>query len=136
MIKERRAERWLLFLARVISGLWAGFWVFFAVGTAATDYESRGGASLGGVLIPASFALIILLLALTAWRWVRVGRIVLPVAGLALLIAYPLIAGHFPLSTRIFVMTTLGLPPLSSGILLAAAWMAGRDRPARGKVEN
>ena len=114
--------RWMNFSARVISGLWAGFWIFFAVASSAADFDSRGGASLGGLLIPLGSTILLVLLALTAWRWVKVGRIALPLTGLAVLIVYPLWADHFPVSTRISVMATLGLPPLSAGVLLIAAW--------------
>jgi len=121
------AARWMDFLARVISGLWAGFWIFFAVASSAADYNSRGGPSLGGLLIPLGITAIILFLALTAWRWVRIGRIVLPLAGMALLVGYPLIAKHFPVSTKVIVMATLGLPPLSAGVLLITAWRIERN---------
>ena len=121
-----KAARWMNFLARVISGLWAGFWIFFAVASSAADFNSRGGASLGGMLIPLGFTVALLLLALTAWRWVRIGRIALPLAGLALIFGYPLLAGHFPISTRVLVMATLGLPPLSAGVLLITAWRLDR----------
>jgi hypothetical protein len=114
------------FLARVISGLWAGFWIFFAVASSAADFDSRGGGSLGGLLVPAGFTVVLLLLALTAWRWVKIGRIALPAAGLALMVIYPLVTGHLPVSTRVFVMATLGLPPISAGVLLIAAWRTGR----------
>jgi len=114
------------FLARVISGLWAGFWIFFAVAFSAADLNSRDGASLGGLLIPLGLTAILLFLALTAWRWVRIGRIVLPLTGLAVLVGYPLIAEHFPVFTRALVMATLGLPPLSAGVLLITTWRVDR----------
>jgi len=125
-VQRKPAARWMDFLARVISGLWAGFWIFFAVASLAADYNSRGGVSLGGLLIPLGITVILLLLALTAWRWVRIGRIVLPLAGAALLVGYPLIAKHFPVSTKVIVMATLGLPPLSAGVLLITAWRIDR----------
>ena len=118
--------RWINFSARVISGLWAGFWIFFAVASSAADFNSRGSASLGGLLIPLSFTIILLLLALTAWKWVKVGRIVLPLAGVAAFIAYPIIAKNFTASTKVFVMAALGLPPLSAGVLLITTWRIER----------
>ncbi len=114
------AARWMRFLARVITGLWAGFWIFFAVVSSANDFDTRGAGSLGGLLIPLAFTAVLLLLAFTAWRWERVGRIALPVAGLAAFIAYPIAAKNFPVSTKMFVVAVLGLPPLSAGILLIA----------------
>ena len=124
--QRKPAARWMEFLARVICGLWAGFWIFFAVASSADDFDSRGSASLGGLLIPLGLTVLLLLLALTAWRWVKVGRIVLPLAGLAVLFAYPIMVKGFPVSTKVLVMTTLGLPPLSAGVLLITAWRIDR----------
>ena len=121
----------MYFLARIISGFWAGFWIFFAVATAASDTERHGETTLGGLLIPAGFTALILLLALTAWRWIRIGIIALPLAGAGVLVAYPIIASHFPLSTKIFTMATLGLPPLSAGVLLMAARRMERSADGR-----
>lgn len=114
--------RWMNFLARVITGLWAGFWIFFAVAISADDFNSRGGASLGGLLFPLLFSAIILLLAFTAWKWVRIGRIALPLAGLAFFVMYPAIGDYFAVATKEFVIAALGLPPLSAGILLITSW--------------
>ena len=123
---KTRAIKWIDFLARVVSGLWAGFWIFFAAGSSAADFNARGGASLGGLIFPLGFAVLLLLLALTAWRWVRIGRIALPLTGLAVMVIYPVAAGHFPVSTRLFVMATLGLPPLSAGVLLIVSYGLGK----------
>lgn len=120
------AARWMDFLARVISSLWAGFWIFFAVASSARDFNSRGGASLGGLLIPLGFTILLLLLALTAWRWVKIGRIALPLAAAAVFAGYPLIAGLFPVSAKAIIMAALGLPPLSAGVLLISAWRIDR----------
>lgn len=125
------ASRWISFLARVISGLWAGLWIFYAVATAAGGYDSRGGATLGWLVFPVIFVALILLLALTAWRWTGIGRVALPLAGLAVIIAYPLIADHFPLTRRLFAVLTLGLPPFSAGVLLIAAWRLERTKIER-----
>ena len=124
--RRKPAARWMDFLARLTSGLWAGFWIFFAVASSAADFNSRGGASLGGLLIPLGMTAILLFLALTAWRWVRIGRIALPLAGAAVFAGYPLIVGHFPVSTKAIVMATLGLPPFSAGALLITAWRIDR----------
>lgn len=121
-----KTVKWMEFLARIISGLWAGFWIFFAVASSAADFNSRGGASLGGLIFPISFTAILLLLALTAWRWARIGRIALPLAGLAVFFVYPVMADNFPASKKVFAMVTLGLPPLSAGVLLITSWRLDR----------
>ncbi len=126
----QHATRWMNVFARVITGLWAGFWIFFVVASSADDFKSRGDASLGPLLIPIAFIVILLLLAFTAWRWVKIGRIALPAAGLAVFIAYPLAANGFPFLTKAFVMATLGLPPLSAGALLIASGRIERSSGA------
>ena len=128
------AARWMRFLARVITGLWAGFWIFFAVASSAHDFDTRGAGSLGGLLIPLAFTAVLLFLAFTAWRWERIGRIVLPVAGLAALIAYPIAAKNFPVSTKMFVVAALGLPPLSAGVLLIATCRIDNGSGIPGKT--
>ena len=127
---QQHTARWMNVFARVISGLWAGFWIFFVVASSADDFNSRGDASLGRLLIPMAFTVILLLLAFTAWRWVKIGRIALPAAGLAVLIAYPLAANGFPLLTKVLVMAALGLPPLSAGALLIASGRIDRSSGA------
>jgi hypothetical protein len=121
------------FLARLICGLWAGFWIFFAFASSASDFNSRGEVSPGSLLIPLALTSTLLLLALTAWRWVKIGRIALPAAGLAILIAYPLVPGGLSLQTKAFVMATLGLPPLAAGVLLIAAERADRAAERVGR---
>lgn len=118
--------RWMNFLARVITGLWAGFWIFYAVSISANDFNSRGGASLGGLLFPLLLTAVILLITFTAWKWVRIGRVALPLSGLAVLVIYPVIADNFSVATKRFVIAALGLPPLSAGILLITSWRLDR----------
>ena len=124
MTDQRQKEpvaRWMRFLARVISGLWAGFWIFFAVAVVAGEIDRGEDLAFRDFLAPAAWVLTLFVFALLAWRAERAGRIVLPIAGLAVLIAYPFVGGHFPVSTRLFVMATLGIPPLATGALLIDA---------------
>ncbi len=129
-----RAARWMYFLARVTSGLWAGFWVFFFVASTAAEIESRG-VTPSVLLVPASLTLLLIALALTAWIWTGVGRIALTITGLAVLAGYPFVAGNLPLSTKIFTTATLGLPPLSAGLLLIIAGPTGRGGATGSGVE-
>ncbi|MCB9838897.1 MAG: hypothetical protein H6813_06120 [Phycisphaeraceae bacterium] len=51
--------------------------------------------------------------------WRRAATALLLVVGLFVLVGYPIAASpQFPVSTIIFVMATLGLPPLAAGALL------------------
>ena len=131
-----KTVKWMNFLARVISGLWAGFWIFFAVSVSAADYNSRGGASLGGLIFPIMFSVILLLLALTGWKWVRAGRIALPLAGLAVFFLYPVVGDHFPTADKAIFMASLGLPPLSAGVLLITSWRLDRASRVNREVSG
>ncbi len=132
---KSKAVKWMEFLARIISGLWAGFWIFFAVSLSAADYNSRGGASLGGLVFPVLFTAILLLLALTAWRWVKAGRIALPLAGLAVFFLYPVVANYFPTANKALFIASLGLPPLSAGVLLITSWRLDRASRVNREAE-
>jgi hypothetical protein len=125
-VKKVSLTRWMNLMARVITGLWAGFWIFFAVASSVDEFNSRGSASLGGLLFPLLFTVVILLLALTAWKWVSAGRIALPLTGVTVFVLYPFISDNFPVTTGTFVIITLGLPPLSAGILLITLWRLNR----------
>ena len=60
--------------------------------------------------------LLILLLALIAWKWERFGGILMLVLGIFILLAYTWIAyGFFPLSHLIIVLTTMALPLIGIG---------------------
>ncbi|MFH0765407.1 MAG: hypothetical protein V2A61_03200 [Calditrichota bacterium] len=108
----------LIWVARIITLLWAGFWVWFGLASGIGE-----GLSFGGILLHAVMpGLVWLALALAVWRWPKVVGGLLIFAGLAVLVGYPMSFGsRFPLLTIICVELTMALPPLLSGILLVIA---------------
>jgi hypothetical protein len=109
---------WMRWMARGLSLVWAGFWVFFGV---ASGIGERG-KPMEVLIHTAVPGLIFLVSALIAWRWEAVGGVLLVVEGLVVAVGYPLMARHFPLSTKIFIELTMATPPLVSGLLLLSAW--------------
>ena len=60
-----------------------------------------------------------LVIACIAWRWRRLGAMLLIVAGFAIAVAYPLTtARRFPISTIVLVILTMAASPLAAGVLL------------------
>jgi hypothetical protein len=109
---------WMRYVARVLSLIWAGWWVFFGV---ASGIDERG-KPIEILLHAAAPGLVFLVSALVAWRWETVGAVLLLLEGLLVLIGYPLMVhGRFSLWTIVFVELTMALPPLVSGVLFLIA---------------
>ena len=113
-----KGTKWMLYTARIIALLWAGFWMFFGIASGIGE-----GLRLTGILMHVLLpGLVFLGIALLAWRWETHGAILFMTIGLIVLIAYPILfGGKFPLSTIIFVDLTMALPPLVAGALLFVA---------------
>jgi len=61
--------------------------------------------------------LLVLLLTLIAWKWEKVGGILMLIQGIFILLAYTFIAyGFFPLSQIVIVLTMLVLPLIVFGV--------------------
>jgi glutathione S-transferase len=100
-------------IARSLSLLWAGWWIFFAMASWAGE-----GGHLNQLVIPAAVSLALAGSAGIAWKWEFVGGALLALEGLVLIAGYPLIVNErFSLATVLFVIGTLGLPPLTAGLL-------------------
>jgi hypothetical protein len=64
---------------------------------------------------------IFLISAASAWKWETVGGVLLVLEGLFVAAAYPVWAhGRFPVSTIVFVLSTMALPPIAAGCLFVA----------------
>ena len=102
-------------LAWTLIALTTAFWVWF--GTASAISENLGVINLVlHLFLPGGAFLVI---ACIAWRWRRLGAMLLIVAGLAIAVAYPLTTGgRFPISTIVMVILTMAAPPLAAGVLL------------------
>jgi hypothetical protein len=108
------ARKVLRIVAYVLALAWAGLWVFFGLASGIGEGENL----LGLVIHTAAPGLVFLISALIAFKWEMFGGYLLIGEGLAVLVGYPISARHFPLSTIIFVLLTMALPPLLSGIFL------------------
>jgi hypothetical protein len=111
------AER-MRYLARALALLWAGWWVFFGLASGIGE----GGTPAYVLLHTAVPGLVFLISAIVAWRWEAVGGVILMLEGVLVLIGYPIVFGRFPLTTIVFVLLTMALPPLVAGFLFLADW--------------
>lgn len=101
-------------LAGALLGVWAAWWAFFAF------------VQKPPLLIAAGVALVLFAIPFLGWRWRRPGGAVLVAEGLALLALVTWALHRNPPATSVFLVLTLALPPLLSGILLMAD--GGRPR--------
>jgi hypothetical protein len=110
---RNRGSRWMRYLAVIISLLWAGFWTFFGFASGISE-----GLNPVGVLHHSIFpGLLFLISALIAWRWNRIGGVLLVIEGLFVFVVYPMRFMDFPLVTILLVLATMAFPPLIAGIL-------------------
>lgn len=105
----------LLYIARAVAFVWAAFWLFFGISSGLGE-----GLNLSGIIMHVLFpGVLFLAIALFAWRWPLHGATVLMLSGLAVLILYPLeMREAVSLSTILFVVLTMGVPPLIAGGLM------------------
>lgn len=105
-------RRWMVYAARALALLWAGFWIFFAVASSIVEPPPTGM-----VVRIAATGLLFLMLAVLPWRWEAAGGVLLVLTGLFFAVAYPMAYSHLPLATRLMTVITLAGPPLVSGVL-------------------
>ena len=106
-------DRCLRYGARALAVLWAVWWTVFVWATVASEGFSRTGA-----IVALCLSVIFLGSAGAAWRWERLGSLLLLVEGLMVLISYSQVAHGLPQSTVVLVIVTLALPPLLAAFLL------------------
>ncbi len=102
----------MVYAARALALLWAGFWIFFAVASSIVEPPPAGMV----VRIVAS-GLLFLMLAVLPWRWEAAGGVFLLLTGLFFAVAYPMAYFRLPLVTRLMTVITLAGPPLAAGVL-------------------
>ncbi|MGQ9672750.1 MAG: DUF7670 domain-containing protein [Candidatus Aminicenantales bacterium] len=118
--------KWMSVSGRILTVIWAAFWIFFFIGSAISGW-SEYGVTLSGVLGPIFILVMLLGCIYLAWRRELVAGILLTLIGLRILIGYPLKFGHrFAPSTVLSGMGLLGLPPLGAGILFLISWSSKR----------
>ena len=100
--------------ARVIMVLWAGWWIFFVVGSAIVGGKKAdvpAGESLKGILATVGIVLVCSGAIYAAWRPPRV-------AGIASILIAMLVAGAFlGVGGPAGMLIVIALPPLVSGLL-------------------
>jgi hypothetical protein len=106
---------WLRLAARSLALIWAVFWSGFGL----LSGIAEGGGIQAVLIHTLAPGLVFLAAAAVAWRWERLGGLLLAAAGLATLSAY-----GFARSMPGFVV--LPLPGIVSGALSWAAWQARR----------
>ncbi len=115
MFSQIGGQRALIYTARTLAFLWAGFWIFFGVASA-IHYKTD---LMGIFLYALQPGLIFLVITLLSVKWETAGSIFLIVIAFIVFIRYPLTFGkRFPLSTTLFIYLTMAIPPLISGTLL------------------
>ena len=113
---------WLRPLALAVSSTWAIWVVVFAVGEAALDRNW---------FAPVVVVVLMVVSIVVGWRYEPVGGILLLLEGLLVCLAYPIGFLHAAKTgAMLFVIVTLGLPPILSGLLYLSAWNRTRSHPA------
>lgn len=107
---------WTRVLGLGLGAIWAAWWTFFAVASSLGEVFSRGHAFSH---VPVAIVLALLSAIAVAWRWPAAGRILFAAFGLLLLWASVYFFNNPP-ATIWFLVLTLALPPLVSGLLLLA----------------
>jgi hypothetical protein len=121
---DTKAKKCRRYIGLSLILLWAGFWIFFAVASLLTEPFSR--TALFNVI---SFSVILSTSIAIVWRWETIGGIVLVLESLFIFIAYPIRFNYMPLSTVLFVLVTMALPPLITGSLsLVNRYMSNTSR--------
>ncbi len=99
----------------VLAFAWAFFWIWFGLVSGISE-KIGFWATVVHATLPGG---ICLLAAITSLFWRKTGAWSMIFLGLAIMVAYPLYFGvHFPVSTVLFVLATMALPPIISGVLL------------------
>jgi hypothetical protein len=108
---------WLRAGGKGVALLWAAWWIFFVVASELAEPVSAGQKALVcliGISIFAGCAAL-------AWLPSPYGGIVMLAEGIVLGTLYLTKMQNANLASQVFVLATLALPPLVSGILLLAA---------------
>ena len=111
--------RWLV---RLLTAAWAVFWLWFGVASGIHERLPWQGVTLYA-LRP---GLMFIVIALIAWFWPGSGAVLLIVTGFVLAAWYGIYFGHMPTSTKLFVLSTMALPPLLGGLILL--WPRAKHR--------
>lgn len=124
-VRDHRTWHWRAAIILVVIAV--VFWLWFGIGSALVTQ----GTALDWFMYLMMPGGIFIISALIAWRWSRVGGMILALEGFVALVfvirAY--VVGNYEPSTFILMIVTLCLPPLVSGILFSMhGWQKKRLR--------
>ena len=111
----------MVYGARALVLLWAGFWIFFFVGSVIVE-----GAPGRVIAVGSAVLLLFVILALVPWRWEAPGGRLLVVMSLLIGVAYAIASASFfrrndgsrlPLAVRAITTVVFTGPPLMAGVL-------------------
>jgi hypothetical protein len=110
----------MLYGARALALLWAGFWMFFFVASVVAQHTPGHVMVLGAVVL-----LLFVILALVPWRWEVTGGLLLVVMSLLIGVTYAIMSAaivrsdgsRLPLAVRVITTVVFTGPPLVAGIL-------------------
>lgn len=107
-------------IAGVISLLWASFWIFYGLFSGLPE-----GGGFSGFLYHVPNALpgiAMLISSAIAWRCATVGGVLLCVESLLIVVGYPLLFySRTPITTIIYIILGMGIPPMFSGLLFVVS---------------
>ena len=119
----------ILWTGRILMALWAAFWTWFGLASGIGEKLSPAGVFMHA-LIPGLFFCALLPV---AWKWPMAGGILMAGVAVLVAVAYPaLMFRHRPVRWDWygFILLTMALPPLATGVLLlAGARRAAHARP-------
>ncbi len=127
---------WMVYGARALALLWAGFWIFFFVGSIMVEPSYPRVIVVGSLVL-----LLFVILALVPWRWEAAGGLLLVVMSLLIGVAYALASASFfgrndgsrlPLAVRVVTTVVFTGPPLMAGILFLLHHRIASTRPGAG----
>ncbi|MBA7477734.1 hypothetical protein ES707_13148 [subsurface metagenome] len=123
-------RRWLRRVGLIIGLVWAVLWTIFLGASALSHgFGPITSEALVASVVLASGVLILWLSIVIAWKRELVGGILLIVAGLLVIIGYPVgAAGRIDPVGIVLVVVIMGLPPVVAGLLFLLSWREERRR--------
>ena len=104
----------LLWLARILSVAWAGFWLWFGIASAIHDRLPWDQVALYALRPGLMFVAVVFI----AWLWPKLGGLLLVLTGFVLAAWYAVYFGDKDTPTKLFVLSTIAAPPLACGLML------------------
>jgi hypothetical protein len=127
---------WMVYGARALVLLWAGFWVFFFVASVMVEPTYPRVIVVGSLVL-----LLFAILALIPWRWEAAGGLLLVVMSLLIGATYAIASASFfrrndgsrlPLAVRAITTVVFTGPPLMAGILFLLHHRTASTRAGAG----